>query len=148
MLLLCMLTPSIVVRRLNPFSFLMLFVPDFFFFFPRTVESCLFPRIVNFTVIFPLWIYFHLSYWALSVFLQSADICFSLLAPVFLSRTPIIWVLYFLDQSSDFLTFSFLFSVSFSFYSYGGQFLKLQFPTCLFGFLFCYCFKFPLFIYK
>ena len=44
---------------------------------------------------------------------------------VFLSKTPVMWVLYFLNQSSDFL----LFSISLSFALLGDDFFNFQ-PVC------------------
>lgn len=126
MLLLCMLTPSVVVRRLNPFSFLML-CTWFFSFSLKLIESCLFPRILNFTVIFLFMNLFSLIVLNTQCVLS---ICWYLLlsiSSIFLSRTPIICMLYFLGQSSDLLTFSFLFPVSLSFCSFGGNFLNFNF---------------------
>lgn len=95
------------------FWFLMFSIWPFFFFLPRIFS---FPSLLNFTISF-LCVCFHLLYWPIIVFFQSADTCFS----AFLCRTPTILVLYFLDQSSNFL----IFSISLSFCSLFGQFLQL-----------------------
>lgn len=70
--------------------------PFFFPFLPRTCRVFLFPKSSKFRSDFPVRL-------CLSVVLSSCCILssadnFSPLAPVFLPRTPIIWVLYFLDH--------------------------------------------------
>lgn len=143
----CMLPLSVAARRLKPLWFSMLCTWPSFSFLLGPCRIFSFPQLSKFHNDFPMWE-------SVYIYCTGQSVCsFSLLnvlllASVFLSRTPIMWVLYFLDQSSNFLLF---FSPVFRLFivcSLLGQFLQLQFPTCLLGLQFCYCFKFPLFIYK
>ena len=95
-----------------------------FFFFPLgPCRIFSFPQYSKFHNNFPMWESVFICCTEHQHVLSSCRIRFWW--QVFLSKTPVMWVLYFLNQSSDFL----LFSISLSFALLGDDFFNFQ-PVC------------------
>lgn len=96
--------PALLLEGSTLLNLDVLYLTFFFFFLPGTCRIFPFTQDCTFHDNFPMCLFS--SVVLSNPCVLSADVCFSQLAPVFLSRAPIIWVLYF--QTSSLISSYFL----------------------------------------